>query len=279
MQIFVLGKNPNNSVSEIPIQVGGDTVSRNHARVYFDGVDFYIEDLGSTNGTFINGNQIHIKTLVLPTDRVTLGKSFVFDVETLKSQLFIAEPSVSKSFSNVEQRNFPNDSSITRDDVEFASWGQRFLAIIVDGVILNIVYYLLLLVVGLFTVTKTVAEIEYDPWVTEEEIVSNSMFDLFSNSIGALLIVMVFMIAFSVFYFGWFVSTKGGTPGKLLVKIKIVNEETCQNISWINALGRQLATGLSSFILYIGFLMPLWDDKKRALHDRVAGTVVIKTQV
>jgi uncharacterized RDD family membrane protein YckC len=33
---------------------------------------------------------------------------------------------------------------------------------------------------------------------------------------------------------------------------------------------------VSSIILFIGYLMILWDGKKQGLHDKIAGTVVIK---
>jgi len=35
-----------------------EKVSRTHARILFDGSNFYVEDLGSKNGTFVNGKQI-----------------------------------------------------------------------------------------------------------------------------------------------------------------------------------------------------------------------------
>ncbi|MGA2637231.1 FHA domain-containing protein [Methylocella sp.] len=64
-----------------------DVVSRNHAVIGVSaGVrpTFTIEDLGSSNGTFLNNEQISEKTELLPDDILTFGKggpSFAFDVQ------------------------------------------------------------------------------------------------------------------------------------------------------------------------------------------------------
>lgn len=56
------------------IAMPGDTfVSGLHARVYeFEGQPM-LEDLGSTNGTFHNGNRLHGSKLLHPGDRVQIG--------------------------------------------------------------------------------------------------------------------------------------------------------------------------------------------------------------
>ncbi len=64
-----------------------DVVSRNHAVIGVSAGErptFTIEDLGSSNGTFLNNEQISEKTELLPDDILTFGKggpSFAFDVQ------------------------------------------------------------------------------------------------------------------------------------------------------------------------------------------------------
>src|SRR3954469_15770331 len=57
--------------------LGGDSeISRVHARVYHDpSGQLMVEDLGSTNGTFVNGNRIAAATPVRAGDQVRVGQT------------------------------------------------------------------------------------------------------------------------------------------------------------------------------------------------------------
>ena len=68
---------------------------------------------------------------------------------------------------------------------------------------------------------------------------------------------------------------KGGTPGKLILGLHIVNEDG-QAIGFPRALLRNIGKGLSIMILGIGFLMIGWTGKKQGLHDMVASTFVVR---
>jgi len=50
-------------------------VSQVHARVYRRGRDTYVEDLGSTNGTYVNGERIADATRLRRGDRVQFGQT------------------------------------------------------------------------------------------------------------------------------------------------------------------------------------------------------------
>jgi pSer/pThr/pTyr-binding forkhead associated (FHA) protein len=50
-------------------------VSQVHARVFHRGDDYWVEDLGSTNGTFVNGRKIDGAVPVRRGDRVQVGRS------------------------------------------------------------------------------------------------------------------------------------------------------------------------------------------------------------
>jgi nitrite reductase (NADH) large subunit len=54
-----------------------ELVSRRHARVSRSGAGAVVEDLGSRNGTFVNGSQVHGPTYLEPGDQLQLGVTLV----------------------------------------------------------------------------------------------------------------------------------------------------------------------------------------------------------
>jgi len=64
----VIGRHP-----ECEVQLHSNMVSRKHARVQEDNGGFAIEDLGSGNGTYVNGRRIEGRTPLAHLDRIKLG--------------------------------------------------------------------------------------------------------------------------------------------------------------------------------------------------------------
>lgn len=58
--------------NDVPVSFEG--VSRRHARISFDGKDYWIEDVGSANGTFLNAIRLARKERLKHLDIVTLGR-------------------------------------------------------------------------------------------------------------------------------------------------------------------------------------------------------------
>jgi uncharacterized RDD family membrane protein YckC len=71
-------------------------------------------------------------------------------------------------------------------------------------------------------------------------------------------------------------SENQATLGKRALGLKVTNMNG-QRISFANASGRFFGKYVSAFILGIGYFMMLWDDKKQTLHDKMAGTLVVKS--
>jgi ABC-type multidrug transport system ATPase subunit len=74
---MLIGRDPS---LDIVIEAPG--VSRRHARIYLQGEQQYIEDLGSSNGTYVNDTQISHATGLQHGDRVGLGSSVWLRFET-----------------------------------------------------------------------------------------------------------------------------------------------------------------------------------------------------
>jgi diguanylate cyclase (GGDEF)-like protein len=62
--------------SQCDIEVNEDNVSRKHAKIYKRNKKFVVEDLGSTNGTFVNTQKVEIKELQ-DSDIVLVGNSIL----------------------------------------------------------------------------------------------------------------------------------------------------------------------------------------------------------
>jgi pSer/pThr/pTyr-binding forkhead associated (FHA) protein len=73
--------------ADADLVLADELVSRRHARVSQRGAGAVVEDLGSRNGTFVNGNQIHGPTRLVPGDQLQLGVTLV----ELRSVTQIAE--------------------------------------------------------------------------------------------------------------------------------------------------------------------------------------------
>ena len=78
-----------------------------------------------------------------------------------------------------------------------------------------------------------------------------------------------------VLYFTFFHGRWGATVGKMACGLRVVTAEG-EPITYMRAFGRFWAFMLSGIILYIGYIMAGFDDEKRALHDRICSTRVIK---
>jgi uncharacterized RDD family membrane protein YckC len=82
-------------------------------------------------------------------------------------------------------------------------------------------------------------------------------------------------VAWTVGYFGWFWSVAGQTPGDRLLRLKVLRVETGRPPSASRAVLRVGALVLSAIPFCAGFLLILFDGRRRALHDRLVGTVVV----
>lgn len=86
---------------------------------------------------------------------------------------------------------------------------------------------------------------------------------------GVLLVAFIYLRA---------LGRTGQTWGRKILDIKVVGEATGQPIGFGRALGRELfANVISGQIFYLGYLWMLWDDKQQTWHDKVVGSIVVKT--
>lgn len=86
------------------------------------------------------------------------------------------------------------------------------------------------------------------------------------------LIGVVFGIAYPIYFIG----KTGATPGKKIMKIKVIDKETQLAPGYLKAFLREfVGRFIASIFLYLGYFWILWDKEKQGWHDKIAGTVVV----
>lgn len=87
----------------------------------------------------------------------------------------------------------------------------------------------------------------------------------------------VFAVLISSLYFVLLTFFTGQTIGKMLLKIKVINDNLSKNnLGIFQIIIREtFAKYLSRFILYMGFFMIGIDKNKRGLHDLICDTKVV----
>src|SRR5689334_9060701 len=90
------------------------------------------------------------------------------------------------------------------------------------------------------------------------------------NTFGIVIVVLMLWL-----YFALLESSRlQATPGKLALAIKVTALDGGRIGFW-RATGRTIAKYLSAVILMIGFIMAGLTRRKQALHDLIAGTLVV----
>jgi uncharacterized RDD family membrane protein YckC len=138
----------------------------------------------------------------------------------------------------------------------YGGFWRRFLALLLDGVILMIVMFPIEMALGMFS----------GPSLTRPNP---------GAALGFLGIIWLISLLLNVTYYTYFVSQKGATPGKMVMGMKVITA-TGERPSVGLAAGRYFAQLLSGLVFGIGFLIAAFDDQKRALHDHICGTRVIR---
>ena len=134
---------------------------------------------------------------------------------------------------------------------EYAGFWIRFAAALIDTVIFMLVFSLpLTLIYG------------SDYW-TSEALVSG-FWDIIFTYIAPVVATVWFWIKYL------------GTPGKMALRLAVVDAHTGNAISTPQAIGRYLGYYVSILPLFLGFIWIGIDKKKQGFHDKLAGTVVVR---
>jgi uncharacterized RDD family membrane protein YckC len=143
--------------------------------------------------------------------------------------------------------------------VHYAGFWIRFLARLIDGMILGIAGLILRLPL---VIMLGVGMGRGNPFGMAPALGAATAVSLLVN------------LALGMAYEVYFVSMRGATPGKMALGLKIIRANGSPVDAGL-ALGRYFAHWISGITLMIGYIMAGFDSQKRALHDRICETRVI----
>jgi uncharacterized RDD family membrane protein YckC len=92
--------------------------------------------------------------------------------------------------------------------------------------------------------------------------------------LGGMLFFLL-QFAFDLAYDTWFIGRFAATPGKMVCGLKVVTSDGGRVTYW-RALGRRAAEYVSMLTCYIGYIIAAFDSEKRALHDHICSTRVVR---
>ncbi len=137
----------------------------------------------------------------------------------------------------------------------YAGFGTRLLAAIVDGLILFFVNFLVSIPFGVSL---------------------NAGINGASTGNSGSGITFGLQIVISVLYYVVYQNKMRQTLGKKALGLRVVDANGATPGMGSLFLREIIGKWVSAIILLIGYFMVLWDPRKQALHDKIAGTFVVK---
>lgn len=156
----------------------------------------------------------------------------------------------------------------------YASWGSRAGAFIIDGLLGMVAAIPFYVGYGMFIAGLASGASEYDP---ETGMYTSGEPNGALVAIGGIIAFLgfVLLIGFAFWNYGLKQGKTGYTIGKGVLGIKVVKEADGQVLGTWFSIGRQFVHVLDSMACYIGYLWPLWDDKRQTFADKILTTIVI----
>lgn len=93
--------------------------------------------------------------------------------------------------------------------------------------------------------------------------------------LSAAILAWFVQVLVPMLYATFFVGRYGATPGKMVCRLRIVRPGG-EPVSYPRAFGRYWGTVLSGMTLGIGYVICVFDDERRTLHDMICDTRVVR---
>jgi uncharacterized RDD family membrane protein YckC len=150
-----------------------------------------------------------------------------------------------------------NPIKASEDTVTVVGFGRRFLAALIDGLI---VFFITFILMGVFSILSIIVA-SYNPY--GDLVGFNALF-----FVSAILVSVIYYVRF------W-TNSEGQTIGKGMVGIRAIRTDG-SSLSMGKALLRYVGYIVSGLIFSLGFIWITFDGKRQGWHDKLAGTYVIE---
>lgn len=153
--------------------------------------------------------------------------------------------------------------------VKYAGFWLRFVAYLID--------YLLLEIVGFIISIPFIGAIVFSAFTIADSNSFNekTVFGI-AGILGAVTLLVIITVLLGWLYFALMESSKNqGTLGKMALGLKVTDMKG-ERISFGRATGRYFGKIISGMIFMIGYILAGLTEKKQALHDMMAGCLVVR---
>lgn len=152
-----------------------------------------------------------------------------------------------------------------RDYDEYAGFWMRFVAYLIDGIILNVVIYFFIIIMGVFTVGPVL-------------VMADDVDNISPIALGGsfMMILFVAVIGSWLYYALQESSIHQATLGKRAMRL-YVTMENGERINFTQASIRFFSKIISGLIFMVGYILAAFTERKQALHDIIAKTLVYKS--
>ncbi|MFA5927473.1 MAG: RDD family protein [Patescibacteria group bacterium] len=146
-------------------------------------------------------------------------------------------------------------------DRQYAGFWIRFLALIIDGIILGIAFIPIFAVLSVLNIGSSPSMYSVDP-----DSGAGSAFSL-PNLIKTVL-GWIYYVVLNVKF--------GGSLGKMALGLKVI-DEAGNSVTYATAAIREIVGKIiSAMAIMLGYLWVAFDPKKQAWHDKIAKTYVVR---
>lgn len=161
--------------------------------------------------------------------------------------------------------------SVTGSPTNYASFGRRLVAFIIDALVLGVAQTIVIAPLMALVGFGAASNAE-----SLENMSDQQSLGLASGIVGASLVIQIVSLAMGGVYFVLMESSaRQATLGKMAMGLR-VTDINGGRITPTAAILRYIGRIVSSMILFIGYIMAAFTEKKQALHDLIASTLVLK---